>query len=333
MAKSDSQQSASRGATRSALVVVGVLALLGLAYAIARVDILRARIVTQEIAMESAQRDLVNLHSQLNALTLSVQNNAAQLTQLHDDLATISSNVGDVHARAEQMRRTSQRGEALYLLRLANDQLQLGHDLGAATDTLSAAEVTLRDADDIALDNIHRQVQTLLTQLQTLPRSDIARIQQQLQLATQQVNSLPLAGQVPRSPATAVADSGLSRGWSVLKQALASLFVVRRTAGDDDQLLTADEQALRRRHLQLLLLSARSALLMHQQQAYSEALTGSVHWLDSAFAGNDAAVSNLRAQLAALAQQNVAPVLPDLTPPIQALTRLAAEDKARTATP
>ena len=333
MAKSDSQQSANRGgATRSALVVVGVLALLGLAYAIARVDILRARIVTQEIAMEAAQRDLTDLRQRLTALTLNQQNTTAQLTQLHGDLATINSNVGDVHLRAEQMRRTTQRSEALYLLRLANDQLQLAYDIAAATETVAAAELTLRDAGDATLDSIHQQVQALLTQLQAQPRSDVARIQQQLQVAAQQVDSLPLAGQ-PASNSPPLASSGLNRGWSVIKDALANLFVIRRSPEDDSQLLTADEQSLRRRHLQLLLLSARSALYLHQQQAYAEALTGSMQWLDTAFVTHDPAVQALREQLATLAKQNVAPILPDLSPAIAALTRLAAADQAKSSTP
>jgi len=332
MAKPDVQPASSRGTTRRALVVVGVLALAGLAYAIARVDILRARIVTQEIAMEAAQRDNITLQSRLEALTSSAQNTATQLTQLRSELATLTDNFGDLHTRAEQAQRIAEHSETLYLLRLANDQLQLARDLDNAIDTLTAAETILRTSSDTALEAIHQQVLAQLTQLRAQPRSEVARIRQQLVAAEQQVSSLRLAGLTTNIAAsTELPASGFARAWAVMKRGMTSLFVIKKTDAEVSMFISADEQAMRRRHLQLLLLNARQATYLHDQSGYANALNDSLHWLDQTFDRADPAVSRLRTQLDTLAQQNMAAPLPDLASSIQALTRLAPS--ATTSTP
>lgn len=322
MAKSDPQNSASRGgATRSALVAVGVLALAGLAYAIARVDILRARIVTQEINLEAMQRDDLALRSRVEALAIDNQNSTAQLGQLRSELGTLSDNFGELHSRAEQAQRVSERSEALYLLRLANNQLRLAHDLDGAIDTMAAAEVILRDTGDAAIDTVHQQVLAQLAQLRALPHSDVTGIQQQLLVAEQQAANLRLVG-MTAMPDTELPAAGFARAWAVLKRGMATLFVVKKTSAEFGSLMSADEQAMQRRHLQLLLLSARQATYVHDQQGYTNGLNDSIRWLDQAFE-SDPAVRRLRAQLGTLAQQNIAPPLPDLEPGIQRLARLA----------
>jgi uncharacterized protein HemX len=324
MAKSEAQNSSSRGVTRRALVVVGVLALAGLAYAIARVDILRARITTQEIAMDAVQRDNLALQRRLEALNLSSENTTTQFNQLRSELAALSDNFGDLHTRAQQAQRISEYSQTAYLLRLANSQLQLAHDADSAIDTLAAAETLLGSASDAALGSIHQQVQTQLAALRALPRSEVTRIQQQLITAEQRVSKLPLATLTSNSAVDAeLPAAGVARAWALLKRGLASLFSIRKANAGISAALDADEQALQQRHLQLLLLSARQATYLYDQQGYVNALNDAVKWLDRAFDSNDAAVAQLHTQLTALAQQNTAPSLPDLSATIEALSRLA----------
>jgi uroporphyrin-3 C-methyltransferase len=323
MAQSDSNSSSSRGATRSALIIVGVLALLGLAYAIARVDILRARIVTQDINLRALKESNDSLRAQVTALGTHAQDSSTQVAQLQTQLGNLSSNFGDLRNQAEQARRLSARSEALYLLRLANDQLQLAHDLPSAIDTLSAAETLLLSTQDTLLENVLRQVQSQLQQLRSRPGVDTALIQQQLAAAEQQVGSLKLAGlglQNPEDTAT-LPDAGLTRAWELLKRGMNSLFTIRKTSAQTATFLTSDEQALRRRHLQLLLMNARLAVHAHDQTGYAAALQNAIRWLDDAFDKTDTAVSGLRQQLQQLASHDIAPSAPDLSPSIQALSR------------
>lgn len=332
MAQSDSNSSSGRGATRSALIIVGVLALLGLAYAIARVDILRARIVTQDISLRALQQSNDALRSQVAILGAGTDNSSKQIGRLQTELGNLSSSFGELHNRAEQVQRLAARSEALYLMRLANDQLQLARDLPSAIDTLSAAETLLLSMHDTSLQGVLHQVQSHLQQLRARPGVDTALIQQQLAAAEQQIGSLKLAGIGLQNPEdnTSLPEAGLARAWALLKRGMNSLFSIRKTGAQAAALLTSDEQVLRRRHLQLLLLNARLAVHTHDQPGYAAALQAALGWLDEAFDMNDTAVSGLRQQLQQFAAHDIAPTVPDLSPSIQALSRYipAASDGA-----
>lgn len=325
MAPSDPNNSSSRGATRSALIIVGVLALLGLAYAIARVDILRARIVNQDIDMRALQENNSVLRTQIAALTASAQNSSKQVAQLQTELSSLSTNFGELSTQAEQAQRLTVRSEALYLLRLANDQLHLAHDLSSAIDTLSAAETLLRNTTDTALNAALNQVQAALQQLRALPSSDTTQIQQQLTALEPQIGKLQLSGikieQGIVATAEVLPEAGLARAWALLKRGVRNLFTIRKTGAEASAILTADEQSLRRRHLQLLLLTARLAAHVHDQAGYATTLQDAIDWLNQAFDGTDPAVLAMRTQLQQLAKQNIAPATPGLAPIIQALTR------------
>jgi uroporphyrin-III C-methyltransferase len=322
MANSDSRTPSPRGNSRSALIIVGVLALLGLAYSIARVDILRARITELRISLEAFQQNDASLRAQLAALDINQQRATTQLTQLQAGLASLHDNVGDLRGRAEQIQRLSVVSEARYLLRLANQQLQLGHDVAGALETLTAAAAVLSNPADNAIEAVHQQVVVDMMQLRALPGLDLAAITQQLNAADLAVNQLQLLGIMPPqsvSSGEALPAAGVTRAWALFKQGLGKLLTIKDSGAAATALLSNDEQALRRRHLQVLLLSARVALPLHDQHGYVMALNAARQWLGQCFDQQDAQVQQLGEQLQLLAQQNIAPAMPDLSASIEAL--------------
>ncbi len=333
MTQSDPRTTSTKGSSRSALIIVGVLALLGLAYAIARVDILRARLVTLQMNLQAQQNSHQTLQERFDALHAAAQNSNTQLAQLQASLRSLNDNFGELHDRAEHAQRETARSEALYLLRLAQDQLHLAHDLSGAIDTLTAAAALLGTVDDAKLVAVHRQVLTYLEQLRALPRSESAALQQQLSAAEQRINDLPLAGillhQAPPSQ-EALPQAGLQRAWALLQRGLNSLFSLRKTGGETLALLSANDQLLRRRHLQLLLMNARLAVHSHDQTAYVAALRDAGSWLEQTFDTTTPEVARLQAQLKQLAQQDIAPVTPDLQPSIQGLQSIVSSTSVAT---
>lgn len=333
MANNDSQQPSARGTTRRALFLVAALALAGLAYAIARVDILRARIVNQEIKFQTMQNNDDLLRSQIEALGTAGQTSSKQVEKLQSDLSSLSDNFGQLRSQAEQAQRQATRSETLYLLRLANDQLRLAHDVGNGLDTLTAVDSLLSNSDDAALISIRQQFTDALAQLHALPKVDLNALQQQLNTVEQQSNNLRLANISVSAADPAQADAtlpaaGLQRGWTLFKRGLASLFTIRKT-GAAATVLSTDEQTLRRRHLQVLVLDARLAAYLHDQNNYLAALRAADALLAQTFDSTDAGVGQTRALLTDLTQYNVAPVTPDLSASIQALTRyLPGGDKS-----
>lgn len=317
MASSDSQKNNSqnnpRGNSRAALTIVGALALAGLAYAIARVDILRARITTLRITTEAMQQSNQQLQAQLAELQATGTRRTAHLNQLQGELTSLKEQLGDARNGLAPVQQQWARIEATYLLRLTQDQLQLAHDVPGATQSLAAVLNTLAADDDLII--LHQQLTQQLAELRALPVTEYAHSEQALQQAAQLISQLPLKSLTTDEAITA--ESGVARAWAILKHSMSSLIRVRRT--DAATTLSTDAQALGRAHIHALLTDARLALRNHDQARYQTALTQAQLEVTAALDNQHAGVQDLLRQLQQLAQLNIAPALPDFSRSIQAL--------------
>ncbi|HVY24530.1 MAG TPA: uroporphyrinogen-III C-methyltransferase [Steroidobacteraceae bacterium] len=316
MADSSSQSRSSR----FALTALGIIALLGLAYAIARVDILRARIATLEVHRD--QQEVVNAslrarNDDLMSANLATQEKLKQLTAMEVQLTSLNAAMGELRGRTEQSQRNWTRVETLYLLRLAEDQLYLTHDVPTALAALQAAELRLNAARDAALDGVRLQLAADIKSLRNVPQVDRNMIYTELEAAERTAATLKVQGNVINGSKpvqkTDNSQAGIERAWRVLKQSLAKLFVVRRTSSSVAGLVTVEEQNLLRNHLQLLLLSLRQSVQLHDDNSYRSTLKETRRWLSTAFDNNDKQVMVLEQQLAALADMDIAPPLPDIS--------------------
>lgn len=316
MADSSSQSRSSR----FALTALGIIALLGLAYAIARVDILRARIATLEVHRD--QQEVVNAslrarNDDLMSANLATQEKLKQLTAMEVQLTSLNAAMGELRGRTEQSQRNWTRVETLYLLRLAEDQLYLTHDVPTALAALQAAELRLNAARDAALDGVRLQLAADIKSLRNVPQVDRNMIYTELEAAERTAATLKVQGNVINGSKpvqkTDNSQAGIERAWRVLKQSLAKLFVVRRTSSSVAGLVTVEEQNLLRNHLQLLLLSLRQSVQLHDDNSYRSTLKETRRWLSTAFDNNDKQVMVLEQQLAALADMDIAPSLPDIS--------------------
>jgi len=329
MSSTDPTQ-ANNSPNRVALIIVGVLALLGLAYAIARVDILRARIATLEVDRDAQQNlngVLQTKLEQLSAVNVTTTEQLKQLAQLQTEFSNLNASLGELRGRTDQSQRNWARIEALYLLRLADDQLKLVQDVPSAIAALESAKIRLDGTRDSALDSVRVQLATDLQALRNVPQADLSAIYEQLLQAEQQSATLRIAGTVvgdsSANQTPEQLDAGLDRAWAVVKHSLAQLITVRKTTADAADLVTSDEQTLRRRHLQLLLLTARQAAQIHNGTAYHDALQDAMRWLSSAFEFTDPQVKALHEKLLTLSKQDIAPSLPDISASRRLLERYA----------
>ena len=315
----DTNQTA-RGSSRATLIAVGVFALLGLAYAIIRVDILRARIASLEVRRD--QQETLNgilraRSDDLMTANLATQDQLKHLATVESELSSLSASVGELRGRTDQSQRNWARIESLYLLRLANDQLQLAQDVPTAIAALEAAQTRLDAMRDTTLDGVRLQLAADISALRKVPVVDLHAITVQLTQAGQLANTLKVAATVVNAStnenASTPRQAGIARAWVVLKRSLAALFSVRKSSADATGLITSDEQMLQRHHLQLLLLSARQAAQLHDAGNYRNSLRDAQHWLSSAFDLRDKQVAVLNEQLGQWANQEIAPVLPDIS--------------------
>jgi len=302
------------------LTVLGIISLLALAYAIMRVDILRARIATLEVhrdRQEETNAKLTARNEDLVAANLATQEQLKRLATMETELTGINATMGELRGRTEQSQRNWARVEALYLSRLADDQLALTHDPSTALIALQAAQQRLSAIRDGALDGIRGQLAADIDALRKVPQVDYRTLYTQLQQAESAAASLKVMGTV----VNAVDDdhgvdnskAGIERAWLVVKQSLAKLFIVRKASSDTEVLITAEEQAVRRHHLQLLLMGLRQSAQLRDANMFKQTLDDTLDWLHTAFDMKDKQVIALEQQLLALSKQDIAPVLPDIS--------------------
>ena len=312
-------------------IALGVLALLAAVYTVIRIDVLRDRIST----LRDAVRELTDTQSVLRASNdkLSSEANAlraqlAELTQLQKDFGALASSVDELRGRTDRPQRTWARAEALYLLQLAERQLQFTHNVSTAIVAVEAADARLAEMRDPALSSVRTQIAKDLQALRAVVEPDRNGLMLQLERAYTQVPRLKIAGTVPgeehgADPA-ALPDSGVARAWTLLKRTVSNLFAVRQLSGPSAQLVSADEQALRGQHLQLLLSSAKQALDNDDRTAYRSALSNAAAWLQQYFDQSDPAVRALASDLATLHAVEIAPPLPSVAQSARLLERFVS---------
>ncbi len=307
------------GANRAALVFVGVLSLLGLAYAIARVDILRARLGVLRTELAAAEQHRQHLQTQFDVLNTQQQEQAMRWQASEKTLNQLSSGL-----TAQISRATDQwaRAEILYLTRLAQDQLAYGHDMRSARSTLAAAVQRATAQPGAISDPLQAQLQVALAALNALPELQTGLIRQRLQDVGNHLDQLPLASQ------PALAEPPGTGFWSALGRAARQLVLIRRS-GDQAALLVSQQDAqVQRDYLATQLLVARTAATRGDDAAYQNALRQADAWLEKAFDQGDLRVQTARQTLTQLKSLPVSQPLPDLSAAITSLESALAKGSA-----
>jgi uncharacterized protein HemX len=113
-----------------------------------------------------------------------------------------------------------------------------------------------------------------------------------------------------------------ARAWSMARNTLANLIVVRKVDDRAGGVVTAEEALLRRQHLQLLLFSARTAVARHDATAYRSALARAREWLGEFFDLSSPSAQALLKEVQALEPLEIDPPLPDISGSLRALRGL-----------
>lgn len=312
-------------------IAVGVLALLASVYTVIRIDVLRDRInILRDSVreLESTQSVLRANNEKLATESTALRAQVAELTALQKEFGTLASSVDELRGRTDRPQRTWARAEALYLLQLAERQLQFTHSVATAIVAVEAADARLAELRDATLGSVRTQIAKDLQTLRAVAEPDRGAIVEQLDRAFAQVTKLKVAGTVAGDSAARydveLPEQGAARAWTLIKRTVGNLFAVRQLTGPSAQLISADEQSLRQRHLQLLLSAAKQAVNNDNKVAYRSALSDAAAWLQEGFDQSDAQVRALGEQLAALREIDIAPALPSMTQSIHALERFVS---------
>ena len=252
-----------------------------------------------------------------------------RLQKLGEDQIDVAHRVSALAALMGRSEQGWSLAEVEYLLRIANQRLQLQRDVNTAEQALIAADQRLHDLADPRYLSVREQLARDLQAVQAVPSVDIEGISLGLTAALANVDQLPVAGSryQPRVDTASENESTQAgttvRDWRELPRllwsTLSGLFRIREHDKPVAPMLAPEREYFLRENLRLQLSAARLALLRDDGGQYQAILNTVQDWLDAHFADDDAKVNELVEQIDQLKAINIAPELPDISGSLTAL--------------
>lgn len=275
--------------------------------------VLRDRIASTQDQERRQQQDIAQLQQQLQTQQQSYQQLQQQLQHNSDRLAQLPG--------AE--RQDWLLAEAEYLLRLANQRLQLERDWNGALSLLQAADAVLVETRNPGLTRIRETLAQDMLALRQAPALDATGAVLRLQALQQQLPQLPWLPDrlLPDSGADLLAgeaqqplpDSWYGQLWHKITTALTGLVRIRERADAVATPLTPDQQYYLQQNMNLMLEQAQAALLREQADLYGHSLQRVQNWLQQYLLIEDDRTRAVQQSLQELQGWPVAPERPDIS--------------------
>ena len=247
------------------------------------------------------------------ALQGSVRSNSSRLSAVESGLTTVAASSQNSSVELEI-------AEIDFLLRVANERLQLFADPSAADLALQAADVQIEALNDPMFLSVRQRIATSRQALAAVPRTDRVELSARITAIQARVQDLPFRGEAAVAPEPELpADDGW---WQSFKHTLASLVTVRRRVPDDEAMLSLDDKDYLRQGLWLQLESARLALMRNDASVYQDSLARVNTTVQQFFENGASSVQAFLLDVAALEQAEVAPEMPDINAPWMQLRQI-----------
>jgi uroporphyrin-3 C-methyltransferase len=207
-----------------------------------------------------------------------------------------------------------------FLLRIANERLQLFSDPSAADLALQAADVQMEALNDPMFLSVRQRIATARQALAAVPSIDRVELSARVSALQSKIDGLPFHGEVEEQPESELsADAGW---WESFKHTMSSLVTVRRRVPEEQSLLSLEDKDYLRQGLWLQLESARLALMRNDTNVYMGSLGRVDDTVAQFFENESPEVQALLLETAALKQVNIAPEMPDVSGPWTQLRQL-----------
>jgi uroporphyrin-3 C-methyltransferase len=259
---------------------------------------------------ESAQQESAAWSRSMQAV---VENNQLRLAGLEARLVKLSARSMDSSAELDL-------DEIDYLLRMAQERLQLFADAKNAARALELADAHIAAFDRPLYAGLRHELSLARQRIASLSLPDVQLLNDKMDMLQGGLAELPFKGETGAATGSAAtADPGW---WARIRNAFASLVTVRHTAVEEDQVPVLADQELIRQGAWLQLELARYAVVRRDQPAYDAALRKLSAALQRWFEPSGQHGQGVTALLAELQAVNIAPTLPDISAPWLALRAL-----------
>jgi len=253
-----------------------------------------------------------NIKKQNLVLSEKIESQQKAYTQLNAQLTELMK-------RAPGDNRSWKMAEIVYLIRMANLELKVQHNVPDALVLLKQAETRLNTLQDPSLDNFHAALLKDISALQIVPLFDLDTLTTQLSNLRGQVSSLSIL--VAPKPNTSILENTpheshkkwWQRAWDNIKASTQQLVIVRHQKEKIPALMAPEEQMYLQENLELLLMQAQWALINHHAVIYQKSLKQAQSWVEQYYVQNSASTQEFLKQLHSLINQNISPAVPDLS--------------------
>lgn len=285
------------------------------------------------------------------------QNNAAALSAKEAELLAQAKALNEQSAQLqEQVAHNTDRlgklpgaerqdwllAEAEYLLRMANQRLQLERDWDGALSMLQAADNVLTETRNPRLNPVRATLAKEMLALRTAPAIDLTGAVLRVQALQEQITQLPwipdrLIAEQPATEAEVPAADGDETWywqlWNSVSTSLQGMIRIRERSAPVAAPLTPDQQYYLQQNMHLMLEQAQVALLRQQADLYQHSLKRVGGWLQEYLIVDDERTRAASNALQELQQWNVAPALPDISRSLQQLQTLVEQQRRGTVAP
>ncbi len=266
------------------------------------------------------ERKIVALQGQSSEDQASVSAVQGSVRSIAQRLSTVESGLTSVAAKSQNSSVELEIAEIDFLLRAANERLQLFSDPQAADLALQAADVQLEALNDPLFLSVHQRITAAHQALASVPHIDRVQLSARFTEMQSSIPKLPFRGEDEVAPEPeAPVDSGW---WDSLTDTLSSLVTIRRRAPEDESLLSLEDKDYLRQGLWLQLESARLALMRNDAGVYVSSLQRVDSTLVQFFENETPAVRSLMREVASMKQTEIAPEMPDISAPWTQLRQL-----------
>ncbi|GMR14952.1 MAG: hypothetical protein BMS9Abin30_0566 [Gammaproteobacteria bacterium] len=270
--------------------------------------------------LNTVERKMGSLQGQSGEDTASIAALLGSVRSIEQRLSTVESGLTSVAAKSQNSSVELEVAEIDFLLRAANERLQLFSDPAAADLALQAADIQIEALNDPLFLSVRQRIATSRRALATVPRVDRVQLSAKFTELQSSVPNLPFRGE-----STAASEPELppdAGWWERLKQTLSSLVTVRRRVSEEESLLSLEDKDYLRQGLWLQLESARLALMRNDAGAYASSLDRVDSTLKQFFRNGSPAVQTVLNDVAAMKQLEIAPEMPDISAPWTQLRQL-----------
>ena len=226
-------------------------------------------------------------------------------------LVTVESGLTSLAARTQNSSVELEIAEIDFLLRAANERLQLFSDPVAADLALQAADVQIEALNDPLFLSVRQRIATSRQALASVPRVDRVELSARISGLQSEIPNLPFRGEAIIEPEPELPED--AGWWESLKHTLSSLVTVRRRAPEDQSLLSLDDKDYLRQGLWLQFESARLALMRNDAGTFAASLTRVDATLEQFFENGSSPVQAMLLESTAMKQFEIAPEMPDVS--------------------